>query len=416
MGLKKLLKSGSKVHIVKKLENPEKYFAPGILIFVENGAGELYEAHARENGNECYNLQLKGKPLFQLQGDEYFCPTCEKIVRTAYQLEQTEEFRFNKINSEEMGLEEFVSEITPVLKLLKSGFYCLWDTKLYPTDGNGNLFWDYPNNNNVLPGSCLFYFGGGEWGTYVPHFMIATQPKKLLNMERVNYYRTKPKCKAIAYYMDGNITALLDGHHKAMAAAMDHRPCDAVVISKCFCGYRQDSNGKRQKLISTMDIYFDTDELPAKFTKDNDLTNNCKKEVESDFELNTLSQDSFPCDIDSKLLASYYPVVKEVVSADVIGTITDEYIDDYINGKADISAEDYCRFLDALSINNKDRLFEIIDHTLYDTDAMEFIMPSLEKLVQMPKTEELKEYLISYMVEVEDQHPEAGRYIALNLW
>lgn len=416
MGFNKLFGSGSKVHIVKKLENTEKYFAPGILIFVENGAGDLYEAHVRENGNECYNLQLKGTPLFQLQGDEYFCPTCEKIVRTAYQLEQTEDFRLDKINTEEIGLEEIVSEITPLLKLLKSGFYCLWDTKLYPTDGNGNLFWDYPNNNNVLPGSCVFYFGDGEWGTRVPHFMIATQPKKLLNMDRVNYYRTKSKCKAIAYYMDGNITALLDGHHKAMAAAMDHRPCDSVVITKCFCGCRNNSKGQMQRYISTNDIYFSIDELPAKFNKDNYLINNYEKVIESDFEFNVFSKDSFPCDIDSKLLASYYPFVKEVVSADVIGPITDEYIDDYLNDKINLSAVDYSLLLDALTLNNKDRLFETINHTLYHTDMMDFIMPSLEKLFQMPKTEELEEYLISYMVEVEEEHPDAGRYIAQNLW
>lgn len=416
MGFNKLFGTASKVHIVKKLENTEKYFAPGILIFVENGEGDLYETIVYENDKACYNLQLNGKTLFQLQGDEYFCPTCEKIVRTAYQLEQTEDLRLDKINTEEVGLDEIVSEITPLLKLLKSGFYCLWDTKLYPTDGNGNLFWDYPNNNNVLPGSCVFYFGDGEWGTCVPHFMIATQPKKLLNMERVNYYRTKPKCKAIAYYMDGNITALLDGHHKAMAAAMDHRPCDSVVISKCFCGCRNNSKGEMQRYISTNDIYFSVDELPAIYNKDNYLINDYEKVTESDFEFNVLLKDSFPCDIESRLLASYFPVVKEVVSADVFGPITDEYINDYINNKISLSAVDYCLLLDALTVNNKDRLFEIIDHTLYDTYMMDFIMPSLEKLFQMPKTEELEKYLISYMVEVEEEHPDAGKYIAQNLW
>ena len=120
MGFNKLFGSASKVHIVKKLENTEKYFAPGILIFVENGEGDLYETIVYENDKACYNLQLNGKTLFQLQGDEYFCPTCEKIVRTAYQLEQTEDFRLDKINTEEVGLDEIVSEITPLLKLLKA--------------------------------------------------------------------------------------------------------------------------------------------------------------------------------------------------------------------------------------------------------------------------------------------------------
>lgn len=58
-------------------------------------------------------------------------------------------------------------------------------------------------------------------------------------MKRINYYRTKPDCRAIAYYMDGNITALIDGHHKAIAAAMEHKQCCALVISKCFYGYQK---------------------------------------------------------------------------------------------------------------------------------------------------------------------------------
>lgn len=416
MGLIKLFGSGSKVHIVKKLENTEKYYAPGILIFVENGVGDLSEAHVRENENECYYLQLKGKPLFQLQGDEYFCPTCEKIVRTAYQLEQTEDFQLDKINTEEIGLEEIVSEITPLLKLLESGFYCLWDTKLYPTDGNGNLFWDYPNNNNVLPGSCVFYFGDGKWGTCVPHFMIATQPKKLLNMERVNYYRAKSKCKAIAYYMDGNITALIDGHHKAMAAAIDHRPCNSIVISKCLCGSRKDSKGEMQKYISANDIYIFNDELPDQFREEKFQVPNRTKEHKStgSFEINI--NDCFPCHIDTKSLADFYPSVKEAVSADIFGPITDEFINDYLNGEKIIGETDYCIFLDALAATKDERLFKVIDYTLYHNDMADYILPSLEHLLEFPHTEELENYLISYMIEIEGEHREIGTYIAQNLW
>lgn len=45
-------------------------------------------------------LMLGDFPLFQLQGDEYFCPTCEKIIRSSYGLEQTEEFREERMNGE----------------------------------------------------------------------------------------------------------------------------------------------------------------------------------------------------------------------------------------------------------------------------------------------------------------------------
>lgn len=48
-----------------------------------------------------YTLMFQGKPLFQFQGEEYYCPTL--------------------------------------------------DTELYPTDGNGHLFWNVPNSDERLP-------------------------------------------------------------------------------------------------------------------------------------------------------------------------------------------------------------------------------------------------------------------------
>lgn len=416
MILGKAIKTKSKLHIIKKFDKSENYFAPGILVYIENGKGDLFETFVKENDNICYNLQFKDKPLLQFQGDEYFCPTCEKIIRTAYGLQQTDEFHIDKINSEGMNLEEFVTEINPLLYLLESGFYCLWDTKLYPTDGNGNLFWDYPNDNNVMPGSCVFYFGDGEWGTCLPHYMIATQPKKLLNMERINYYRTKPDCRAIAYYMDGNITALIDGHHKAMAAAMEHKQCSALVISKCFYGYQNHPNGEKRKYLRTNDTYFWVDELSNRFCNDKYLTTVTGKVQESTFAFETPINDSFPCEIDTKLLAEFYPLVKECESADMFGPITDEYIDNYLNNNVNLSAFDYCTFLDALKLNKNKRLFQVIDYTLCHTEMVDYIMPSLEHLLGLPHTDELENYLISYMVEIEGEHQEIGRYISQNLW
>lgn len=412
----KLIKTKAKLHIVKKFEKSEQFFSSGMLVYIENGKGDLFETFFRENGNECYTLQFKDQLLFQLQGDEYFCPTCEKIVRTAYGLQQTDEFHLDKINQEGIELDEFVADITPLLCLLRSGFYCLWDTELYPTDGNGNLFWDYPNDNNVMPGSCIFYFGDGEWGTCLPHYMIATQPKKLLNMERVNYYRNKPDCRAIAYYMDGNIAALLDGHHKAMAASMEHIQCSTLVISKCFSGYQINAVGEKRRYLNTNDSYFFVDELPDQYCNDKYLTTMQDKEQASASSFEISSDDSFPCKIDSKVLADYYPSVKECVSADIFGPVTDEFIDNYLSSNVDISASVYCIFLDALAINKKERLFEVIDYTLYHIQIADYIMPSLKHLLDLPRTEELENYLISYMVEIEDDHKEIGRYIYQNLW
>ena len=71
-------------------EKSEDYFADGALIYVHDGTGVLYSIGSVESENKTYfTLMFKDMPLFYLQGDEYFCPTCEKIVRSGYQLEQT---------------------------------------------------------------------------------------------------------------------------------------------------------------------------------------------------------------------------------------------------------------------------------------------------------------------------------------
>lgn len=102
---------------IYRFDRSEKYFAPGILVRVENGKGDLYETFYKDS----YCLMFRDKTLFELQGDEYFCPTCEKLVRTAYNLEQTDEFHMDRINRADSSLDEILEEIRPLLGLLKSG-------------------------------------------------------------------------------------------------------------------------------------------------------------------------------------------------------------------------------------------------------------------------------------------------------
>ena len=151
--------------------------------------------------------------------DEDFCPTCEKIVRSGYQLGKGE-FHIEKLNEGEVSFADAFYEIVPALGLLRDNYYVILDTELYPTDGNGHLFWHVPDSNQPMPGSCLYYRGDGEWGLLRPYFTIATQSIKNLNKCRVDYYREHAGCRVLAYYMDGYMTALIDGHHKAMAAAL----------------------------------------------------------------------------------------------------------------------------------------------------------------------------------------------------
>lgn len=90
--------------------------------------------------------------LFQFQGDEYFSPTCNKIMRSGYGLEQTQEFKQGILNKDksQVSFLEAVNGIKPILGLLDTGYYVIIETKLYPTDGNGHLFCEVPDSGEYL--------------------------------------------------------------------------------------------------------------------------------------------------------------------------------------------------------------------------------------------------------------------------
>lgn len=179
-----ILQKPTKIEVVTGWEkDDDTYFAPGALVAVKNGKGILREVMLEPAPQSMMSLMLGDKPLFQLLG------------------------------------------------LLNSGYYTVWDTSLYPTDGNGHLFWKVPNEMVPLPGTCEYYYGDCEYADPHPYFMVGTQPRENYNAERVAYYRGHPGARAIAYFMEGYMTALLDGHHKAFAAALEHEKVNALVIT-----------------------------------------------------------------------------------------------------------------------------------------------------------------------------------------
>lgn len=212
------------------------------------------------------------------------------------------------------------------------------------------------NDNEVLAGSCVYYRGNGEWGTYVPHFMIATQPKGKMNPEQVAYYLERPNARALAYYMDGNLTALIDGHHKAMASAMAHRSCKTIVITKCYEMYRN-HEGKEKHYLSANDSCFDMEELGIAYQKE------CVKKTIEKEEYVTFSMDEkdhFPIPINAAELASQYPTVAEHVAMDLFGPVTDEVIDEFLHRKKDYTEDDVCLLLEALGGHRHERLFDSV--------------------------------------------------------
>lgn len=392
----------------------DKYYAPGALVRIKNGKNMLSAKFSEEPKRATfYTLMFQDKPLFQFQGDEYYCPTCEKIVRSGYQLEQTEEFHIEKLNQEHTSFEEAFHEIIPLLGLLMDNYYIILDTKLYPTDGNGNLFWKVPNREERLPGSCLYYRGNGEWGKSRPHYAIATQSPNKLCKERVEYYRSRPDCRAVAYYMDGYMTALIDGHHKAMAAALEHKQVNALVIVPCEVWNQRKENGEFETYLGIDDIRFSCEEYALEKIPRHMGEKIPSKEMERIQKMIPKETQYFEFPYDVENLTAYYPDVAEVACMDEAGEITEEQLDAIVAERKKMNYDELGTFFQALSGLKHKRLLEMADYFLrkssyisfsrvHDTDTMTGIVRELMKL---PRTEELESFLIEIMVEYEGEYP-----------
>lgn len=398
--------------ITEWTKNDEELYAPGALLQVKNGKGILCARMSREPREATYfTLMFGNKPLFQFQGDEYYCPTCEKILRSGYQLEQTEEFHNDVLNEENVPFSQALEAIEPLLGLLSDNYYVVLDTELYPTDGNGHLFWNVPNDESAMHGSCMYYHGSGEWGFLRPHFTVATQSIEKLDRERVEYYREHPNSRAIAYYMDGYMTALIDGHHKAMAAALNHTMVKTLVIVPCDVWKIRDQKEGLKMYAAAGDMRFDFEQYELEEISshyNNYISDEQVKDIQKQIPTSII-----PCPYDNDTLVRFYPDVESVYYMDLIGTVSDTKLNDIISRKHICTTEEIVTLLKALGGMRHERLFEMADFFLYNCSYtsrwkchdVEVYITIVEQLFKLPRTTELEQYLIDVMVEFEDEYP-----------
>ncbi|WAJ22337.1 hypothetical protein [Lacrimispora xylanolytica] len=419
---KKLFKQNDiQIDILKEWQAHDNFYADGVLVRVQNGKGILREVYSSYEGNQIWSLAMQDRPLIQFQGDEYFCPTCEKIVRSGYGMDQSFHLEMPDINKskQEVLLIDAVRNLFPLLGLLKSGYYAILDTCLHPTDGNGHLFWESPYQG-VSKGACMYYYGDGEWGNLRPYFTIASEPIHKCNKERINYYRENPGCRGIAYYMEGYLTTLLDGHHKALAAAIDGKDVNALVIMQGTLWYRSLHNGQNENFtigcrmgdmnFTSVDLQMtkrEKQELSAKFN------GGCREITEANQLQQELmlvhSDESFPVDI--KGLADAYPMVEEQAEIDRVGEINDQRIDDIKNGIIFCDESDICHLMSALSGLKLPRGIEMGRFFMSHNHNGYVYEHILRCIMRYPRTEELEQYFIDEMVRLEDYHSNIKRLV-----
>ena len=201
-----------------------------VLICVKNGKGTL--AHQISEESEDYDffsqLLLDDKPIIQARYP--ICPTCTGMLATGYGIENIHSQELTKVrecmNSEYKGIINAAENVKPLLGLLNDGYYVLADVKLFPSNGQGTFFYSVPNELTYNEATCSQYYDS-DFGCSTdgfPAYIYPTQSSEIIQEERVEEYirimeNSSNPPRGLAYYEEGFVCALLDGHHKACAAS-----------------------------------------------------------------------------------------------------------------------------------------------------------------------------------------------------
>lgn len=217
-----------------------------LLLYIRGTGAFRWETRALPPEADYYEsarcLTLRGTPL--LSGHFAAWETSESRLCTGWGLDTAECPELNALratlNGGFAGLKNAVPALSPLLELLPEGVYVLAESDAYPTDGDGQFFWDVPDRLKSCSATALVRLADDDYDynyeCVPPVFLYPSQRRSRLDMERVDYYKERFQQEGslphgIALYVGAGMSVLLDGHHKAAAAALLGRtlPCLTVL-------------------------------------------------------------------------------------------------------------------------------------------------------------------------------------------
>lgn len=373
-----------------------------IMFSVKNGKASLKHVCSDIDDDYWYksHLMLNNRPL--LQADNPYCATCSAMLAAGYGIEnidckELERIRTD-INSEYVDIKTSAEILKPLLGLLPDGIYLLADVPHYPTDGSGKFFYDISNDTTTVAATCSSYYNHDLLTTVdgFPAYIYPTQSDKRISKERVDYYvellkNSNNPPRAIAYYETGFMSALLDGHHKAVAAAKLGIPINCLTIIKGFeCSYTDKEGNKTSKIaFSSVQILNDFKEI---FWSDK------PKFVEVNIEKYRLVHNAL---MDIKPETKAYPTVDELTNIYAIGLenteITDELIDKWF---ADRNTENVLKLKYVLinfTFKDKIKAYHLARKIIAD-GSRDLPLKEAYKALLSDKTEHTEKLFIDYFV------------------
>ena len=385
--------------LIRKLDvSGYGWCSEAVLVYVKNGRGVLKSIIGKADEDYQYKASLLLNNKHLIYGEYPIFPTCSAMLARGYGIEnadciEIEQIR-SRINSEYISIENSVEDLSPITGLLKSGYYVIADAPQYPTAGDEHFFVNVPDELTYRQSACAEYYSNkylAVLGGY-PAYIYPTQSNSCLNPDRANEYLTiidKPcSPRAIALYNYGFISALLDGHHKAYAAA--RKGCMLkclVIIPLTLTVHRRSRNGREFACFS--DIKIPMSDLPL-YCKDRN--GRCKNILKPKITANKkIPENNFTL---------RYPTIKELAEYSLIdpernGMTSEEAAEKWMR-------EDMERLEDLivyLARTMPEKAFGICQNIVKSENANADVLSVAFRLLLNDKTPETEQLFIDYIVE-----------------
>lgn len=388
------------------------------LIYV-NGSGKLKTSTSIVE-DSYYGMRylkqitLNDIPLVKINSPS--CPTCKCILSLGLGINKVNSHELmeisNKINSNFISLETSINDLESLLSLLESGLYVIADILCYPTDGDGNFFWNIPNRPTEYSGTVGVLLPEDDYN-YVdgePVFLYPTEDTSCFNEERVEYYlntinNSESPPRAIVYNFKEFMSFIIDGHHKTCAASILRRPVNCIAIIP-VSAYEYRKNGDEMLIDSLCfsNIRINSNDIPVKY-----LTQKSKKEFLVDKNKVELSEGRFKnTSWAQKYLDSskYYPTVEEyaeMISSEVYN-ISDELIEECLENLNNENQKRMKKILFYLSNREDIRLKKIAIICAKKLGDCKLKVQAFKILSNIKDDTEIEELFIDYLIENEDKH------------
>ncbi len=385
-----------------------------VLFFVKNGLGRLRTAYgvAKDRTWKSF-LLLNGVPLVKWHSqDENDCPTCEKLISAGYGLEHVDQDTIqtirNHTNQPYEGIEKAFVEFNPLLSLLPEGYYVLADLALFPTDG-GRFFWNQSNTPRANKASCAIGYLF-RWVRSWPSYLLPTQLPNRYDKVTVDSYREQyrsgcgDRLRGVAFHMDAYLCVLLDGHHKAIAAAQEGCEFRCLTILP-VTGYSYSPSANEKK------VWFGGVELCI---EDLDKNLNQKKylqsksisitEIESLLAMEASCWDEAVWPDEVTEIEKRYPDVLGLACTKLAGDISDERIERLLHGGENEWEEELNILLRAL-IASKDIRTKKLALTIGRNEGLKELWYVAFKYLATIPGDDIEQFFINFLIDDDKRHP-----------